>query len=88
MAKNTVKPVKEKARYVQVGAYSNYATAQKLAKVLDREIRLPVKISTVIRKTKKLYRVRIGPIPTQAVAEELVSTLDIKELGRPSIIFY
>lgn len=74
-------------RYVQVGAYSNHQTAQKLAKVLDREIRLPVKITSIWRNGKKLYRVRIGPIADAKVAEELVSTLDIKELGKPKIVY-
>ena len=74
-------------RYVQVGAYSNHQTAQKLAKVLDREIRLPVKITSIWRSGKKLYRVRIGPVPTEALANELVTTLDIKELGKPKIVY-
>lgn len=74
-------------RYVQVGAYSVHKTAQKLAKVLDKEIRLPVKITSVNRHGKTLYRVRIGPVPTQALADELVKTLDIKELGKPRIIY-
>jgi len=77
----------DKTRFVQVGAYSNHATAQKLAMVLDREIRLPVKITSIWRNGKKLYRVRIGPVPTQALAEELVATLDIKELGKPKIVY-
>ncbi|TQV73976.1 septal ring lytic transglycosylase RlpA family protein [Aliikangiella marina] len=76
-----------KKRYVQVGAYSNHKTAQKLAKVLDREIRLPVKITSVWSNKKKLYRVRIGPVPSQQTAEELVATLDIKELGKPKIVY-
>jgi len=76
-----------KKRYVQVGAYSVHKTAQKLAKVLDREIRLPVKITVVKRAGKKLYRVRIGPVPTQALAQELIDALDIKELGKPTVVF-
>ena len=76
-----------KKRYVQVGAYSNHKTAQKLAKVLDREIRLPVKITSINRKGRKLYRVRIGPVPTEALARELIDTLDIKELGKPKIVY-
>ena len=76
-----------KHRYVQVGAYSNHKTAQKLAKVLDREIRLPVKITTVHRGGKKLYRVRIGPVPNEMVAQDLVKTLDIEELGKPKIVY-
>ncbi|MET1256803.1 septal ring lytic transglycosylase RlpA family protein [Aliikangiella sp. GXAS 311] len=74
-------------RYVQVGAYSNHQTAQKLAKVLDREINLPVKITHIYRQGKKLYRVRIGPIESVEVAQQLVDTLSIKELGQPSIVY-
>lgn len=76
-----------KKRYVQVGAYSNHKTAQKLAKVLDREIRLPVKITSIKRNGKKLYRVRIGPVPNEMVAQDLVNTLDIDELGKPKIVY-
>lgn len=78
---------KEGSRFVQVGAYSVHKTAQKLAKVLDREIHLPVKISSIKRANKKLYRVRIGPVPTQVLAEKLIKILDIKELGKPRIIY-
>jgi len=74
-------------RFVQVGAYAKYRTAQKLAKVLDREIDLPVKITSVRVRGKKLYRVRIGPIDDLGTAERLVAALDIKELGKPRIIY-
>lgn len=84
---NIAKTDEKSNRYVQVGAYSNHQTAQKLAKVLDREIRLPVKITSIQRSGRKLYRVRIGPIADIKVAEELVSTLDIKELGKPKIVY-
>ena len=77
----------DKARFVQVGAYSNHATAQKLAKVLDKEIRLPVKITSISRRGKKLYRVRIGPVPTEDLAQQLVNTLNIKELGKPKVVY-
>jgi len=76
-----------KKRYVQVGAYSNRASAQKLAKVLDREIELPVTISTIRRAGKRLHRVRIGPIAQLEIAQELAKTLDIAELGKPSIVY-
>jgi len=75
------------ARYVQVGAYSVHKTAQKLAKVLDREIRLPVKITSINSKGRKLYRVRIGPVPTEKLALQLIDTLDIKELGKPKMVY-
>ncbi len=74
-------------RFVQVGAYSVYESAQKLAKVLDKEISLPVKISKVKRNGKNLYRVRIGPIHSLKIAESLAKTLDIKELGKPRIVY-
>ena len=74
-------------RFVQVGAYSVYESAQKLAKVLDKEISLPVKISKIKRNGKNLYRVRIGPINSLKIAESLSKTLDIKELGKPRIVY-
>jgi len=80
-------PNKGKDRFVQVGAYSNHESAQKLAKVLDREIKLPVKISSVKKNGKKLFRVRIGPIHTLELAQNLAETLNINELGKPSIVY-
>ncbi len=84
---NAIGEPKNKKRFVQVGAYSNHKTAQKLAKVLDREVKLPVKITHIKRKGKTLYRVRIGPVPDINVARELVKTLDIDELGKPKIVY-
>ncbi len=74
-------------RFVQVGAYSNSENAKKLAKVLDREIKLPVTLSSIKRGGKMLYRVRIGPIKSLKLAEKLAKTLDIKELGKPRIVY-
>jgi len=82
-----IKPSKGKHRFVQVGAYSNQESAQKLAKVLDREIKLPVKISSVKKNGKNLFRVRIGPIHTLELAQNLAETLNINELGKPSIVY-
>jgi len=76
-----------KYRFVQVGAYGNSESAKKLAKVLDREIKLPVKVSSVKRAGKKLYRVRIGPIDSLEVAQQLAKTLNMSELGKPSIVY-
>jgi len=76
-----------KNRFVQVGAYSSQKSAQKLAKILDREIDLPVKISSIKRGSKKLYRVRIGPIESLEIATRLANTLNISELGKPSIVY-
>ncbi len=76
-----------KYRFVQVGAYASSQSAKKLAKVLDREIKLPVKVSTIRRAGKKLYRVRIGPIDSLELAEQLAKTLNITELGNPSIVY-
>jgi len=78
---------KGKYRFVQVGAYANAESAKKLAKVLDREIKLPVKVSWIRRSGKKLYRVRIGPIKTLETAMQLAETLNISELGKPRIVY-
>lgn len=77
----------DKKRFVQVGAYAKRLSAQKLANVLDREIDLPVSISSISHLGKKLYRVRIGPIESLLVAQELAHILNIKELGKPSIVY-
>ncbi len=74
-------------RFVQVGAYANAESAKKLAKVLDREIKLPVKVTWIKRKGKKLYRVRIGPIDSLETAMQLAETLNISELGKPRIVY-
>jgi rare lipoprotein A len=76
-----------KGRYIQVGAYSQHENAQKLARVLDREIQLPVTVSSILRAGQKLYRVRIGPILSLDIAEELAGVLNLKELGKPSIVY-
>lgn len=77
----------DKKRFVQVGAYSSHESAQKLAKILDKEIELPVSVMPISRSGKKLYRVRIGPIVSLSVAESLAETLNISELGKPSIVY-
>jgi len=76
-----------KGRYIQVGAYSQHKNAQKLARVLDREIQLPVTVSSILRAGQKLYRVRIGPILSLDIAEELAEVLNLKELGKPRIVY-
>ncbi len=81
------KDINKKPRFVQVGAYSKHQSAQKLAKVLDREIDLPVNISPITRLGRKLFRVRIGPIDSLQIAEELAKILNIKELGKPTIVY-
>ena len=76
-----------KNRYIQVGAYSQHKNAQKLARVLDREIQLPVTVSSILRAGQKLYRVRIGPILSLDIAEQLADVLNLKELGKPRIVY-
>ena len=76
-----------KGRYIQVGAYSQHKNAQKLARVLDREIQLPVTVNSILRAGQKLYRVRIGPILSLDIAEQLTEVLNLKELGKPSIVY-
>jgi len=80
---NTLK----KQRFIQVGAYAKHESAQKLARVLDREIQLPVAVSSILRAGKKLFRVRIGPIESLDIAKELAGVLNLKALGKPSIVY-
>lgn len=55
--------------YIQMGAFSNYANASRLAARLGPE----VKISAVQRGGQTLYRVRSGPFPTTDDADAALS---------------
>jgi len=56
--------------YIQMGAFSNYANAARLAARLGAE----VKISAIQRGGQTLYRVRSGPYPTTEDADTALTT--------------
>ncbi len=57
--------------YVQVGAFSNYQNAARLAARLDRGL----KISAIQRNGQTLYRVRLGPFNTTDEADAALSRI-------------
>lgn len=57
--------------YVQLGAFSNYQNAQRLAARMGPD----VKISTIQRNGQTLYRVRSGPFATTDDADQALSSL-------------
>ena len=60
--------------YVQVGAYSTLARANKVAHLVHNKTKLSFIVSPVKRKTGTLYRVRIGPVHKKDV-DKLIKQL-------------
>jgi len=57
--------------YVQLGAFSNYQNAQRLAARVGAD----VKISTIQRNRQTLYRVRSGPFASTDEADQALTSL-------------
>ncbi len=64
--------------YVQVAAFSTEKNAQQHLKKLQDEGFFDVRLHTESKKGKKLYRVRIGPLPSEHVAKNVLSQLKEK----------
>ena len=66
---------------VQIGVFASRENAERLA--LDVKVKgLKASVSEVTSSGRKLYRVRVGPVPDRAGAQELQSRL--KAAGRPA----
>jgi rare lipoprotein A len=57
--------------FVQVGAFANRANAERLLSQLDSELRQPVRIEEQHRTPVPLYRVRVGPLASVELADDL-----------------
>ncbi len=57
--------------YVQLGAFSNYANATRLAARMGTDVR----ISTIQRNGQTLYRVRLGPFTTTDEADQALTRM-------------
>lgn len=55
--------------YIQVGAYDNKKEAREIANLVHGKTKSPCVISSVKRKGKVLYRVRVGPVRKEYVAQ-------------------
>ena len=61
--------------FVQIGAFSQRANADLLVNQLNRLDLGDITISSVIKDTKELHRVRIGPLSTVQSADDAVAKL-------------
>lgn len=69
--------------FLQVGAYSNPAQAEKVRARLAAAIDYPVSVSPVERSGKQFYRVRIGPISQQRALANAREAVQENQLGDP-----
>lgn len=61
--------------YLQVGAFSHYAYAEKLKQRLQQYTLKPVRISESMVDYRPIYRVQIGPLTGVGESDELFNTL-------------
>lgn len=72
--------------YLQVGAFANPDAAELLKAKLSQAVTAPVFISSVALNQQTLYRVRLGPISTQAEVEQVQQSVRQANLGQPSLV--
>ena len=72
---------------VQVGAFSLFASAERVKKELHGLYSVPVNISEVFSRGKKLFRVRLGPFDNLASARDWIHRLDKMSLGQASLVY-
>jgi rare lipoprotein A len=73
--------------YLQVGAFANPDAAELLKAKLSQAVTAPVFISSVALNQQTLYRVRLGPISTQAEVEQVQNRVRQANLGQPSPVY-
>ncbi|MFA0811612.1 septal ring lytic transglycosylase RlpA family protein [Microbulbifer epialgicus] len=73
--------------FLQVGAYSNAAQAEKVRTQLAAGIDYPVSVSPVTRSGKTFYRVRIGPISQQRALANAREAVQKSQLGDPQVVY-
>lgn len=74
--------------YLQVGAFSQRSSAERVRQRVQRMTDTPVFIRTVDGGSagQRLYRVRVGPIMGDRELDRISSTLQGTELGRPYLV--
>ncbi|RMH51974.1 MAG: septal ring lytic transglycosylase RlpA family protein [Zetaproteobacteria bacterium] len=73
------------AVYVQVGAFSSYANAERLRRRLQARF-APVRIARARLPGGALYRVRIGPLRAMSRVERIVLALQRAGFGRAMVV--
>jgi rare lipoprotein A len=71
---------------LQVGAFNDLTRARQLETKLSRLTSLPVHIKNPAGQPRGLYRVRVGPLPNLAQAQNLSSKIAAARLGKPLLI--
>jgi rare lipoprotein A len=74
--------------YVQIAAFSSEESALKMIEDLRKKNFQSVRIHVDNNKGKLLYRVRIGPMPTDNLAEKVLAQLKEHNLNNAKIIRY
>lgn len=72
--------------YVQVGAYTNPESAQKVKKMLEGWAKDPVLITRSNESGVTVHRVRVGPFTRRRDAEKLHNNLQRRNFGSPIIL--
>ena len=72
--------------YLQVGAFANPDAAELLKAKLSETVPATVFISSVVRNQQILHRVRLGPLGTQAEAQQLQNSIRLANLGEPAVV--
>lgn len=74
------------AHYLQVGAFSDRSTAERVRQRVQVMTDTPVFIRPVDSDRQRLYRVRVGPIPGDRELDWISTTLQGTDLGRPYLV--
>ncbi|HSX71041.1 MAG TPA: septal ring lytic transglycosylase RlpA family protein [Pseudomonas sp.] len=72
--------------YLQVAAFANPDAAELLKAKLSETVPAKVFISSVVRNQQILHRVRLGPVGTQAEAQQLQNSVRLANLGDPALV--
>lgn len=72
--------------YLQVAAFANPDAAELLKDKLSQTVPAKVFISSVVRNQQILHRVRLGPVETQAEAQQLQDSVRLANLGNPALV--
>ena len=72
--------------YLQVAAFANPDAAELLKAKLSDTVPAKVFISSVVRNQQILHRVRLGPVETQAEAQQLQDSVRLANLGEPALV--
>ncbi|MFG0380922.1 septal ring lytic transglycosylase RlpA family protein [Pseudomonas sp. zbq_18] len=72
--------------YLQVAAFANPDAAELLKDKLSQTVPAKVFISSVVLNQQILHRVRLGPVETQAEAQQLQNSVRLANLGEPTMV--